>query len=416
MEYQSGESGFVSAGIRSRNYAEKYKRFTGINTMLVELYIHIPFCIKKCHYCDFLSFPEREEAVLFSYTDALCREICLTRSAAGDYTEVSSVFIGGGTPSLLPEGCVTKILDEIRENYSLKKDAEISIEANPGTLSRNKLKEYLASGVNRLSIGLQSPDDRLLRKLGRIHSFREFLSGYRLARETGFGNINIDIMSGLPGQSAEGYEEGLRKVLDLKPDHISSYGLILEEGTPFYHDSSILSELPDEETDRLMYRRTKSILKEYGYRRYEISNYAIPGKECRHNLGYWTGVPYLGFGIGAASYLTEKGYPYPSRFSNVRDLKAYLAQPFRPFCQRPEYEILNEASCMEEYIFLGLRKMQGVSVKKFNRTFSKTMDQVYGKVIDSYLSMGLLETADGFLRLTEKGIDVSDYIFADFML
>ena len=384
--------------------------------MPIELYIHIPFCIRKCNYCDFLSFPVREEVALFCYMDALYQEIRETAASLGMLTSVSSVFIGGGTPSLLPCGSVRKLLDLIADSFVLEKGAEITIEANPGTLDRARLEEYRKAGINRLSIGLQSPDDKLLARLGRVHRWEDFLNNYRLARETGFDNINIDVMSGLPGQSPEAYEAGLYKILDLKPEHISSYSLILEEGTPFYKDQMIRAALPDEETDRLMYRRTREILKDYGYSRYEISNYALPGKECRHNLGYWSGVPYLGLGLGASSFWKGDTDIFPSRFSNSRDLDAYIHQPFIPFQERSSFEKLTEKDCMEEYMFLGLRRMKGVSVKYFDRVFSASMEEVYGRVLRKYERMGLLLREGDRIRLSEEGIDVSDYIFTDFML
>lgn len=384
--------------------------------MKTELYIHIPFCIKKCNYCDFLSLPVREEAVLFCYMDALHKEIRQTAGQVGMDLSVQSIFIGGGTPSVLPEGSVAKLLEVVRDNFPVREDAEISLESNPGTLGRRKLEEYRHAGINRLSIGLQSPDDALLGRLGRIHDWEDFYRNYVQAREAGFDNINIDLMSGLPGQTLSSYEEGLHKVLGMKPDHISSYSLILEEGTPFYGDPTVARDLPNEETDRDMYHRTKAILREYGYHRYEISNYALKGKECVHNLGYWTGIPYLGFGPGAASYWKEAGKGRPTRFSNVRNLDMYMAKPFIPPEEREDYEVLSPESCMEEYMFLGLRKMEGVSIQLFEENFHLSMEEVYGDVLDRYQAAGLLEKKGDFLRLTEEGIDVSDYIFADFML
>ena len=384
--------------------------------MPLELYIHIPFCLKKCNYCDFLSFPMREEAVLFCYMDALYREIRETAAFCGSAIPVRSIFIGGGTPSILPLECIERLLRVLGDHFGIDENTEISIEANPGTLTREKLVEYRKSGINRLSIGLQSPDDKLLARLGRIHSWKDFQDNYTLAREAGFTNINIDLMSGLPGQTVEGYAEGIGKVLSLKPDHISSYSLILEEGTPFYKDPFIRADLPDEEKDRIMYHETRAILLEAGYHRYEISNYALPGKECIHNLGYWSGVPYLGLGLGASSLWKEGKREFPSRFANVRNLENYMKRPFTPFDQRPEYEILREKDCVEEFMFLGLRKMSGISIREFDETFSESMDETYGEVIDKYCKMGLMERKKGFLRLTEKGIDVSDYIFSDFIL
>lgn len=378
----------------------------------LELYVHIPFCIKKCNYCDFLSFPskkvEREE-----YVQHLIEEIERTGKDLdkNDYI-VRSIFIGGGTPSLLSGEQIERIMMAVRKCFFIKEDAEITMEANPGTLAEANLFSYKKSGVNRLSIGVQSADDECLHLLGRIHTWEEFLKGYELARKTGFENINVDLMSGLPGHTLDIYKRTLEKVMALQPEHISAYSLILEEGTPFGESKEIQKKIPDEETDREMYQLTKEILAENGYERYEISNYALKGKECIHNLGYWSGVPYLGFGLGASSYFEG------TRFSNEKDLKKYSQNPYVPFRMREDYTVLSKKDEMEEFMFLGLRKRAGISGKEFQERFERSLRDVYGNIISKYEEMGLLEwIADGkMLHLTDAGIDVSDYIFCDFML
>ena len=375
---------------------------------MLELYIHIPFCIRKCNYCDFLSFPETESGIA-QYCHALKEEIKRT----GDQAEgigVRSVFIGGGTPSILEAEQITEIMTCIRNNFSIEKNAEITIESNPGTLNAEKLNCYHELGINRLSIGLQSTDDDCLRRLGRIHTFQEFEKNYEQARKSGFQNINIDLMSGLPGQSLRGYEDTLNRVTELKPEHISSYSLIIEEGTPFYKSDSVLQQLPDEDTERKMYERTKEILAQQGYDRYEISNYARQGRECIHNLGYWEQVPYLGMGLGASSFYNG------ARFSNERNFRKYLSTPYLPFEHREDYVQVSREEQMEDTMIFGLRKMKGISVSEFEREFGTPIWEMYGSVIERYSNLGLLIQEGDVLRLTDAGIDVSNRIFEDFIL
>lgn len=375
---------------------------------MLELYIHIPFCIRKCNYCDFLSFAETESGIA-QYCQALKEEIKRT----GDQAEgigVRSVFIGGGTPSILEAEQITEIMTCIRNNFSIEKNAEITIESNPGTLNAEKLNCYHELGINRLSIGLQSTDDDCLRRLGRIHTFQEFEKNYEQARKSGFQNINIDLMSGLPGQSLRGYEDTLNRVTELKPEHISSYSLIIEEGTPFYKSDSVLQQLPDEDTERKMYERTKEILAQQGYERYEISNYARQGRECIHNLGYWEQVPYLGMGLGASSFYNG------ARFSNERNFRKYLSTPYLPFEHREDYVQVSREEQMEDTMIFGLRKMKGISVSEFEREFGTPIWEMYGSVIERYSNLGLLIQEGDVLRLTDAGIDVSNRIFEDFIL
>ncbi len=374
----------------------------------MELYIHIPFCVRKCNYCDFLSFPGDTE-LRARYVEALCAEIKESESL-GKGEEVTSIFIGGGTPSLLSGEQMGKILNSIKKHFTLAKNVEISMESNPGTLTGENLRGYRAAGVNRLSIGLQSTEDRLLKRLGRIHTYEQFLKNYELARHIGFDNINIDLMSALPGQTLRDYEKTLKKVLALEPEHISAYSLILEEGTPFYRDDSILDSIPGEDEDREMYALTKRMLKEKGYLRYEISNYAKKGRECRHNIGYWDDMPYLGLGLGASSYI--KG----ARFSNTESLIDYLRTPYQVIEKRKDYYILEEKDHLEEFMFMGLRKTRGVSFEKFRKTFGKEMIEIYGTTIDTFIKQGMLQSDGEFLFFTDRGLNVSNQILCEFLL
>ena len=374
----------------------------------LELYLHIPFCVRKCRYCDFLSGPA-EEPVKRAYVKALARELEVIAPQAAEY-EIVSVYIGGGTPSLLKAEEIALLMRQIRKGYRLSKEAEISMEINPGTAEADRLKGYFQAGINRISIGLQSALNEELKRLGRIHSYEDFLKTYEQAGEAGFTNINVDIMSAIPGQTVADYEKTLEAVLSLHPlpEHISAYSLIVEEGTEF----GALAEagtllLPDEETDRLMYARTAEQLKQKGYERYEISNYARSGYRCLHNCGYWERKPYLGFGVGAASLFRGE------RFRNGESLTAYLAKPEGV---RTDLQQLTSEEEMEEYMFLGLRLTQGVGKKKFEELFHRPMEQVYGKVLRKNEEDGLLVCQGDRVRLTEKGLDLSNYVMAQFLL
>jgi oxygen-independent coproporphyrinogen-3 oxidase len=305
------------------------------------------------------------------------------------------------------------MLSVVRECFDVELEAEISMECNPGTVNEQNLKKYRAAGINRLSIGLQSTQDSLLKKLGSIHTFQQFLETYQVARATGFSNINIDLMSALPGQTLSDYEETLYKVLALKPEHISAYSLIVEEGTPFY-DMDL--DLPDEDTERLMYERTEAILQEQGYERYEISNYALPGRECRHNQVYWERGEYLGVGLGASSLLRkmqDKELPYAAeiRTKNNSDLNSYLQSDFSD----EEEIVLTRREAMEEFFFLGLRQMKGVSLVQFAEEFGEDTIEWFDEAIGQSLREGLLIQEGGRLYLSKKGIDVSNIVFARFL-
>ena len=424
----------------------------------LELYLHIPFCERKCAYCDFLSAPA-DPPVRISYIKKLQEEIAYYGPQFKEY-QVSSIFFGGGTPTILEGYQLAAILDTVKEYFHIAADTEITVECNPGTLTVGKAEKLVQAGFNRLSMGLQSADDRELQLLGRIHNFAQFLESYDLARKAGFQNINVDLMSALPGQTLKSWQDTLQKVTALRPEHISAYSLIIEEGTPFYErfaeDERIREEgghprlLPEEEVERQMYEVTERFLHTKGYERYEISNYAKPGYECRHNCGYWTRKDYLGLGLGASSLVEHQ------RFQNTADLKEYLEQEYISLDQtypkqndmdgqkdpdgrlfgneiilsqkeillqsddcrehHTHIETLDKKSEMEEFMFLGLRLMKGISRQRFEDTFQVTLDSVYGAVLRKLKSEQLIEEVAGYVRLTEHGIDVSNYVLAEFLL
>lgn len=379
-----------------------------MKTNPLELYIHIPFCVAKCAYCDFLSAPS-DEKTKRQYMSALCQEI-KGRKEEFEGRPITGIFIGGGTPSCLPEGCVEELFMTLRELNMNLSGAEITLEMNPGTVTEEKLREYQRAGVNRLSMGLQSAEDKELKLLGRIHTFAEFRENYDLARKLGFTNINVDIISGIPGQNWESFRDTLQAVisLDNPPEHVSVYSLIVEEGTPFY---SLYGEKPElfveEEEDRRIYHETESFLAKAGYEHYEISNYAKPGKACRHNIGYWTGTEYLGFGIGAASLMADV------RFCNKRDLKEYLKNPLG---MREITESLDMEDKMSEFVILGLRMLQGISGERFKKLFGRDISEVFGKIIEKNKADGLLVEEGDTIRLTPYGLDISNYVMSQFLL
>ena len=403
-----------------------------MNKRELELYIHIPFCARKCAYCDFLSFAA-PEMVYRDYMDKLMEEICGQGPNFQEY-RVSTIFVGGGTPSLLPADLIMELFATLHENFDISLDAEITMEANPGTLTMEKLEVYRQSGVNRLSIGLQSADDKELKYLGRIHSYDSFLKSYQRARQAGFQNINIDLMSALPGQDVHSWKNTLKKVMMLRPEHISAYSLIIEEGTLFYERFGepqgscacgaqtaaevaaraavmTLPDLPDEDTDREMYHLTREMMAAHGYERYEISNYAKKGYECRHNTGYWTGVEYLGLGLGASSYT------YGYRYHNTEDLQEYLSlNLYEGGAAARDIEELTLEDKMEEFMFVGLRMMKGVSGSEFLDRFGQNMWNVYGDALKKLEKQGLIEVEAPVVRLTELGIDVSNVVLSEFLL
>jgi len=378
------------------------------------IYIHIPFCVRKCAYCDFLSAPPESAEAMQEYVDALCREIILKSSIYATNnnkaTIVDTVFFGGGTPSLLATEDLGRIIHTLRKHFGVAENAEITVECNPDTVDLEKLKFYKEQGVNRISFGLQSACNEELKMLGRIHSYEKFLESFNAAREAGFANVNVDLISAIPGQTPAGWEETLRKVAELAPEHISAYSLILEEGTKLFEEQDNYT-FPTEDEDAGMYEATESILSEYGYKRYEISNYAKEGYESRHNNRYWKRGEYLGFGVGAASFVDNE------RFNNISDVDKYK------MCEdlTEECETLTSAESMAEFFYLGLRRMAGVCFEDFAKEFETSPLGIYGEVISKLVGQGLLEyikDAAGEnigVRLTGEGIFLSNRVFMEFV-
>ena len=416
----------------------------------LRLYVHVPFCVKKCLYCDFLSGPSNE-ANIKSYFEALYKEIQSYKNRANDYN-ISSIFIGGGTPSSVDYQYIVATLEELKDVFNII-DAEISIEVNPGTVDDRKLRAYYCAGINRISFGLQSANVSELKLLGRIHTYGQFVKNYHLARKIGFTNINVDLMSALPSQTLESWEETLQKIIGLSPEHISAYSLIIEEGTPFYDmygpKGYDRDKLPDEDTDRRIYKRTKEILEAYGYIRYEISNYAKEGYESKHNLAYWEGTEYLGLGLGSSSLLEDirfhstynmdeyidlinkhniktsnttnkaSGNNISSSSSNINKLGINsnnngLLKDW--FGIRKEIVNLTKNDQIEEFMFLGLRKTWGVSKDEFFSRFGISIEEIYNKVLNNLQNDGLIVMDGDWVRLTDYGIDISNHVLAEFLL
>ena len=402
--------------------ADKNKRPLG-------LYLHFPFCVRKCRYCDFLSFPS-DEAGREIYLERLKEEIKARGAVYQDYN-IETLFIGGGTPSLMTGQQLTELLDTVRASFHVSPVGEWTMECNPGTTDAETLRIYRNAGINRLSFGLQSMNDEELKYLGRIHTAKQFAENYQAARRVGFENINIDLMSALPGQTTASWLDTLNKAAAFEPEHLSAYSLIIEEETPFWdlygddrsgeadvdgiiadggagqQGKAAILTLPDEDSERQMYHLTKRILAEKGYERYEISNYARKGFECRHNLIYWQRKDYLGLGLGAASMVGNR------RFSNVSDMTSYMHD--WSYCQE---EILDRKAQIEETMFLGLRCTAGVSDRMFTEKFGQSMMDIYGDIIRKYISEGFLiyNPSDGRLAFSEAGTDVSNWILSDFLL
>lgn len=402
----------------------------------LRLYVHVPFCVKKCDYCDFLSGPCNKEGI-GNYFDALYKEIRSYKDRADNYI-VSSIFIGGGTPSCVDSKYILSTIEEINDVFEII-DPEITIEINPGTVDRTKLTEYKKAGINRLSFGLQSTNDYELKLLGRIHSYRDFVENYNLARDMGFNNISVDLMSALPGQDLKTWEETLKRIVNLQVEHISAYSLIIEEETPFYNlygpDGSNKDMLPDEDTDRLIYKITKGILESFGYKRYEISNYAKEGYECSHNLSYWDGSEYLGIGLGSSSLISN------TRFHNTYSMDEYISlinkhdidikqnKQCKEEYDRLEDKLLNDSfgireeiisltknDQIEEFMFLGLRRTGGVSKSEFLNRFHISMEGIYKNVLIDLKKDGLIYVDNDTIWLTDYGIDISNRVLAEFLL
>ena len=374
----------------------------------ISLYIHIPFCAQKCLYCDFPSFA-RKDHLRKAYIEALNKEIISLREKHNNL-EINTIFIGGGTPSVLESDELECLLKEVAK-LNMAKDIEYSMECNPGNLTEEKLEVMKKYGVNRISMGLQAKQDNLLKGLGRIHNYKTFKENFLLAKKVGFNNINVDLMFGLPNQRLNEWEETLREIISLEPAHISAYSLIIEEGTAFYnlYENDKL-KLPTEEEERKMYHLAKKILEENGFNQYEISNYAKEGKECRHNLAYWNMDNWIGVGSAAASYINGK------RIKNISSVEEYI----NSINEKGEAveEIINNSKNdnMEEFMFMGLRKINGIDENEFKNRFSMNINDVYGEILNKYIDEGLLIRESGRIFLSEKGIEISNIIMADFLL
>lgn len=374
----------------------------------ISLYIHIPFCAQKCLYCDFPSFA-RKDHLRKAYIEALNKEIISLREKYNNI-EINTIFIGGGTPSVLESDELECLLKEVAK-LNMAKDVEYSMECNPGNLTEEKLEVMKKYGVNRISMGLQAKQDNLLKGLGRIHNYKIFKENFLLAKKVGFNNINVDLMFGLPNQRLNEWEETLREIISLEPAHISAYSLIIEEGTAFYnlYENDKL-KLPTEEEERKMYHLAKKILEENGFNQYEISNYAKEGKECRHNLAYWNMDNWIGVGSASASYMDGK------RIKNISSVEEYI----NSINEKGEAieEIINNSKNdnMEEFMFMGLRKINGIDENEFKNRFSMNINNVYGEIINKYIDEGLLIRESGRIFLSEKGIEISNVIMADFLL
>ena len=446
------------------------------------IYIHIPFCVHKCIYCDFLSSPA-DVHTRKQYVRALINEIYLTREGKcanklienvlqGDNTSyedmeeqavngltsdyalydtvcmadyektimqedisgcvddiksenghiVTSIFIGGGTPSAIDAEDISDILDAVRKNYNVSDKAEITIECNPGTMDKKKAAIYRKAGINRISFGLQSTDNNELRMLGRIHTYEQFMESYKIAREAGFDNINIDLMSAHPGQTMESFKTVLEKALSLGAEHISVYSLIVEEGTRLSDNIDSFPPIPSDDEDRQMYYMTKEMLSSYGYEQYEISNYAQKGYECKHNLKYWERCDYLGFGIGAASLYGGRRYTNISDIGRYMDVLAEITNALdksyvNELLQiRTDMEELSKEDEMSEYMFLGLRKTKGIDITDFKEEFGTDIKDIFGEAIEDNIASGLLIHDGNCLYLSKRGIDISNTVMSDFIL
>ena len=372
------------------------------------LYIHIPFCEKKCYYCDFASYSNKFDLV-DKYFDYLFREISIYKEKTKGL-KLKTIFIGGGTPSSVNEKYIDNLMKHIKENFDTDELIEVTIESNPNSLNKEKLMKYRSCGINRLSIGLQSFNNDLLKKIGRIHSCNDFINSYNLAREVGFENINIDIMFNLPTQTLYDVENSLNEAIKLRPEHISFYSLKLEEGTKFYekyNDSE--EELPNDELEREMYYKGIKLLYENGYYQYEISNFSKVKSECQHNLFYWELKPYLGIGIGAHSNMNKK------RWGNYKKINDYFDSLDEGILPIEEEETIDETTEMAEYIILGLRLNKGIDKRNFINIFNKNIYDVYGKELKKFLNSGLLIEDEHYIKLTDKGRDLSNIIFMELL-
>lgn len=380
------------------------------------LYIHIPFCERKCYYCDFVSFASNYETI-DRYIKALLKEIEAKKFLANDYV-IQSIYIGGGTPSSIDAKYIRFIMESIKANYNLSIDCEISIEVNPHSAIIDKLRTFIGCGINRLSFGLQSANDDELKVLGRIHTYNDFLIAYNDAIHVGFKNINVDIINGIPIQTAESYKKSLKQVLMLHTNHVSIYNLILENGTVFksLYDKGELS-LPSEDEMVKIDEVTYELTDYYRLKRYEISNYAKDGFECRHNLGYWSDMPYLGFGLNASSYIDDTRYKNLTNIYEYLDLKYdYYLTEVNKHKYYEEVKILSKEDMMSEYAMLGFRKTKGIDTVCFFNKFNEKFENIFKMPLEKYINSGFIIKENDTVYLSKKGLEVSNSILCDFLL
>lgn len=378
----------------------------------VGIYIHIPFCKQKCKYCDFTSFACKED-IYDEYFKCLKKEISeKSDELDNENIEIDTIYIGGGTPSIVPTEYIEDIINLIYEKYNVSKIAEITIEANPGTIDKDKLEKYIEAGINRLSIGLQSTNDKLLKMLGRIHTYCEFEEVYKTARQVGFKNINVDLMIGLPNQTMKNVQESLEEIIKKSPEHISVYSLIVEENTKMFDliESGEL-ELPNENLEREMYWEVKNVLQENGYCHYEISNFAQKGFESKHNSNCWKQHSYLGFGVAAHSYYDG------IRYSNITDLKTYIEnfQNGESVYNIIFHEKQSKEQMMKEYMLLGLRKISGVKISEFKEKFIDNPIYYFREQLNKLVKQNLLEVSEDSIYLTNKGLDLANVVWMEFI-
>lgn len=378
----------------------------------IGIYIHIPFCMKKCFYCDFVSYANKED-MIEKYIKALEKEIKI-KAEENKLLKINTIYIGGGTPSFIDSKHIVYIINAIKESFNVKENAEITIEVNPGTVTKNKLEDYIKCGINRISIGLQTTNNELLKQIGRIHTYEQFLETYNLIRMVGFNNINVDLMLALPNQTIKDLEDSLNKVIMLKPEHISVYSLILEEKTKLYDlvESGKL-ELLDESIERNMYWKVKNILEQNGYKHYEISNFAKQGYESKHNLNCWNQEEYLGMGVAAHSYLNNK------RYSNTENLEQYINKLLDEEGIKNDIVTVHEEQTLEdkqkEYMLLGLRKIEGVKISDFKNKFVQNPIYVCRKELDKLVKEDLIQVEENNIKLTKKGLDLANLVFEEFV-
>ena len=376
------------------------------------IYIHIPFCKQKCYYCDFISYANKGEKVK-EYIECLQKEIELeSNKYKNEEYEITTIYIGGGTPSFIDASYIERIINTIKQKYKLYENSEIAIEVNPGTINEEKIRKYKDIGINRISIGLQTTKDNLLKQIGRIHTYEEFLNCYKIVKKIGIDNINVDLMLGLPNQTLEDLKESLREVVNLNPNHISLYSLILEENTALEKMvSQNMAKLPEEDLEREMYWTTKKILEENRYIHYEISNFSKKGYESKHNLNCWNQKEYLGFGVAAHSYIKNK------RYCNTKNIEEYIKniQNGKILNNRTICEIQNKIEKQKEYMLLGLRKIQGIDIQKFKNKFIDNPICIFHKELEKLVKEELIEVDLNQIKLTSKGLDFANLVWEEFV-